>query len=255
MAKKTEIHTGLWVAIASVLVAAAWLMKSFPVLIFIAYAPLLVIADRADSKKPAWEHFEWVLIPLTISFLSVFWLDTGKIYLAFVQGIMATLVFILFNFSKEVLGPRLGMVTLILYWLAMEYLLLLLPWRDHFVFMADALQLWPAWTTWTMDTGYLGITAWILVCNFLIYLAWNQNDRIQITWLVLALLLIGIPIAWSYYQPLENITRADMINWYSEIRVPSEVYQQRGEFVVRTAAWVSVLIVLVSMVRNKVRKK
>ncbi len=257
MAKKSNSLGGVpaWAAVAGVLLALAWLMKSFPVFIFVAYAPLFVIVDKKSGQKPAWEHFEWILLPLAIGFLASSWLSKHPFYVAFAQAIIGTIAFVVYSFCRESLGPRLGKATILLFWLAAEYLLVNLPWRGQFIFLADALALWPAWFTWTVHVGYLAVSLWIWLCNLVVYQAVLTPARIRVGWIIAWLLLVGTPIGWSYMTGEGGIDRAQMLAWYARQTAVVDRYVSQGEVVARTAAWLSVLIILVGLVRNNVKKK
>ena len=61
---------------------------------------------------------------------------------------------------------------------------------------------------------------------------------------------------FSYATELSAISRENMMNLYSNASTKQEtVYLKRGEFVPRTAAWVSVLIIIFALVKNKTKKK
>jgi type III secretory pathway component EscV len=73
MAKKNNnLFHNVWVlfAAATLLLSAGWLMKSFPILIFVAIAPLFAIADLAKDKDSPWNHLELILLSLSVSFFS-----------------------------------------------------------------------------------------------------------------------------------------------------------------------------------------
>lgn len=257
MAKKTDATWGapVWAVIAGVLLGLAWLMKSFPVLVFVAYAPLLVVVDKKRESKPAWEHFEWIWIPLAIGYAAAHWNVEGRFYLGFVQAIVGTLIFVAYFFCRESLGPRLGKATIVLFWLAAEYVLVNLPWRDQFVFVADALALWPAWTTWAVPLGYLAVGLWIWLCNLVVYQAVLTPAKIRVTWIIGWLLLVGVPIGWGYMAGGQGIDRAQMLAWHALGVTVVDSYATNGEVVARTAAWLAVLVLLVGWVRYKVKKK
>ena len=260
MAKKNNTSTrNVWLlfAISVLLLSAGWLMKSFPLLIFVAYAPLFAISDQAKEKESPWNYLELILLALSISLLCASIFDFSKIILILAQAIVITLAFAGYSFTYQSLGSRTGKFTIIFFWLGLEYLMLALPWREQFFFLADALQLQSNWWRWNLETGYLTISLWILLVNLILYFAIFKFS--QVNWYLVALtaLLIIAPIAWSYFQ-MEGIgiDREDMMALYSAAEYNgSNNYSNRGELIARTAAWVSVLILLLAFVRNKTKKK
>ncbi len=260
MAKKnntTSINVWLLFSAATLLLSAGWLMKSFPVLIFIGIAPLFAISDGAKNKETPWNHLELILLSLALSFFCASFFNTTHLILVFAQSILLTLAFAGYTFSYQSLGGRIGKFTIIFFWLGLEYLMLKLPWRNDFYFLADSLKLQSSWWKWNADLGYLGISIWILTVNLILYLGFFKSSSLN--WFLIALavgLIIG-PIVYSaYYLDISGINRDQMIALYSnKSGAIGETYKNRGELITRTAAWVSVLIILLAVVKNKIKKK
>jgi Isoprenylcysteine carboxyl methyltransferase (ICMT) family len=173
------------------------------------------------------------------------------------QAIVFTLAFVGYAFAYKSLGPRLGKFTVIFFWLGLEYLALKLPWNTKVIYLADSLLLKPDWYNWTVHTGYLGITLWILIANLLFYRALFHTTGFNIYFFMGAILFVGLPILHSFQTETGVITYSHMMQLYgfgAKGALP-EKYIQQGELVARTAAWVSVLIILLSFVKNYTRKK
>jgi hypothetical protein len=132
---------------------------------------------------------------------------------------------------------QLGKLPLILFWLAIEYLMLKFAGENGF-FLADAVSSKPGWLRWTIYTGYTGASLWILVVNLCVYLALFRK------WQYAAILVIVIvgPILYSYSLPPDPGLRM-------------EPHQGNGEWIPRTAAWISVLILLSAFTKEFIRKK
>jgi hypothetical protein len=173
------------------------------------------------------------------------------------QAILLTLAFAGYTFSYQSLGSRLGKFTIIFFWLGLEYLLLKLPWRNDFYFLADALELQSSWWKWNVTLGYLSISIWVLIVNLIFYLAFLKSSSINWFLVGLAISLVAGPIMYSiYFLDGSGINRDQMITLYSNsTNAISEAYINRGELITRTAAWVSVLIILLALVKNKIKKK
>jgi hypothetical protein len=260
MAKKNNnLFHNVWVlfAAATLLLSAGGLMKSFPILIFVAIAPLFAIADLAKDKDSPWNHLELILLSLSVSFFSASFFDTTLLIVILAQAILLTLAFAGYTFSYQSLGSRLGKFTIIFFWLGLEYLLLKLPWRNDFYFLADALELQSSWWKWNVTLGYLSISIWVLIVNLIFYLAFLKSSSINWFLVGLAISLVAGPIMYSiYFLDGSGINRDQMITLYSNsTNAISEAYINRGELITRTAAWVSVLIILLALVKNKIKKK
>jgi hypothetical protein len=259
MAKKNKpgaLPVWLLLLIAMALLAGGWLMKSFPVLIFAAYAPLLAIADRTKEKEAPWNHLELILLALSFSFLCAHFFDFNFLMIVLAQGILFTLVFAGYHFTFQNLGNRTGKFTVIIFWLGLEYVLLKTPWRQDFSTVADALQLQPSWWRWNIHTGYLGLSLWVWIVNLIFYHAVFRTN--QFNWMLFMAGLLAVAGPSLYSSVTMNtpaINREQMIALYSNTTETLNVnYANRGEFVTRTAAWLSVLILLLALVKNIIRK-
>lgn len=259
MAKKNNRILNVWLllTIAVLLLTAAWLMKSFPILIFAALAPLFAITDQAREHNSPWNRFELILISLTIGLLAAHAFNFSFTIAILLQAILFTLTFVGYVFAYKNLGARLGKFTIIFFWLGLEYLLLKLPWNNKLVYLADVLLLKPDWYSWTSYTGYLGVTLWILLANLLFYMSLFRASGFNAYFFVGGLLLVVVPIVYSLQVEGSMITYSHMMQLYGFATKGSlpEKYSQQGEFIARTAAWVSVLIILLSFVKNYIRKK
>ena len=260
MAKKNSTTTlNVWILFtaATLLLSGSWLMKSFPVLIFIGISPLFAISDKAKEKETPWNRLELILLSLAISLFCASVFDASQLILVLAQAIVLTLAFAGYAFSYQSLGSRLGKFTIIFFWLGLEYLMLKLPWRNDFYFLADALQLQSSWWNWNAELGYLGISIWVLIVNLIFYLAFLKSSPINWFLVALGVLLMVGPVIYSiFYLDEVGLNREQMIALYSDgTEVVSKNYKNRGELIARTAAWVSVLIILLAFVKNKIKKK
>ncbi len=256
MAKKKNNVWQPWLLflISAALFVAGWLMKSFPIFIFFAFAPLFAIADQAKESDDFWVHMEFILLALFTAFFASSAFNSSHLIAAIVQAIAFTVAFLGYSFAYASLGSRLGKFTIIFFWLGLEYIVLKLPWRNESIFLADAVALKPSWLSWTAHTGYLGASLWILCTGLLLYLALFKGS-IHFTWLGLTLALLIAPIAFSYFMSESGINRNDMISLYTQNSSIASRYSKQGELVPRTAAWISVAILLLAFVKVQTRKK
>ena len=239
---------------ALMMMTGGWLMTSFPIFIFFALSPLFAMTDRANSTSAVWEKMEWVLLAQTISFLAAFTFDFSYTVSSMVYGILFTLPFIGHVWVRQILGNRVGKITIVLLWLALEYVVLKVR-PDNSVFLADALRLQPDWMRWNIHTGYLGASLWILMANWIVYHALLSEKPFQWYWIALAVIVLAGPMAYSYFLHDQTIGRENMMNLYSGKSIVEDVtYLARGEFVVRTAAWLSTLILLFTFVKSQTTK-
>jgi apolipoprotein N-acyltransferase len=256
MAKKNNTTLKPWLLflISAALLSAGWLVKSFPISIFFGIAPLFAIADQAKEGDDFWVHIEFILLALVVCFFSATTFNSSYLIVALLHAILFALAFLSYSFSYQSLGSRLGKFTIIFFWLALEYLLLKLPWGEKSIFLADAVYLKTEWLGWSSRTGYLGTSLWILCTNLLVYIA-IFKEKINWYFVTLSIVCLTGPAIYSYSTSTMGISREQMISLYSIDKIEVSSYFKRGELVARTAAWISVLILLIALVRNKTKKK
>jgi len=251
--QKSKPNVYLLFAIGTSLLVAAWLMRSFPLLIFAGLAPLFAISDHAEEDR-IWNKLELVGVALAISLWAAHIFNTDFLIQSLIQCIALTLTFVTYTFARQNLGTRLGKLPLVLFWLALEYLFPKLRLHKEVSFLADSLVLKTDWYRWTIHTGYLGVSCWVLLTNLLFYHAIFQRG-VQIPYLVLFCLAIAAPIVYSYTLDEQGIGRLAMESLYANSEASTVVYAERGEWIVRTATWVSGLIILFTIVKSNTRKK
>ncbi len=254
MAKKSNPSPVVLFIASGLLLTGGWLMASFPIFIFFAWAPLFALTDRATDTSAVWEKMEWVLLSLIVSFAAAHAFDLSAIASSMLYAILFTMSFIGHVWVRQTLGKRAGKITIILFWLTLEYMLLKIrPGESSFV--ADCVRLQPAWVRWNIHTGYLGATFWILITNLLVYETFLSVKPFQWFWIALTLFFFLGPMAYSYSMDSGPITRAAMVNLYSgKSSVEDVTYLARGEFMVRTATWLSTLILLFTFVKSQTSK-
>jgi hypothetical protein len=260
MAKKNSpFFQHVWVLFttATLVLSAGWLMKSFPILIFIGISPLFAISEIAKEKESPWNHLELILLSLVVSLFCASFFDTTQLIIILAQAILMTIAFGGYSFAYQNLGSRLGKFTIIFLWLGLEYLMLKLPWRNDFHFLADSLALKTDWWRWTNEVGYLAVSLWVLVANLIFYLAIYKSPAINWFFIAISILFVAGPIVYSiYYLDHPGINREQMMALYDGDGIRLSIdYQDRGELITRTAAWVSILILLLAFVKNKIKKK
>ncbi|HRI79705.1 MAG TPA: hypothetical protein PLR06_09245 [Cyclobacteriaceae bacterium] len=255
MAKETNLPPWALFIGGSLFIAGGWLMASFPAFILIGLAPLFALTDRATSIASVWEKMEWVLLSLVVFFLSSHSFDFNFIVSSLAYAILFTLPFAGYVWVRQTLGSRAGKISIVLFWLALEYLLLKL-FPASSTYLADALRLEPSWVRWNIHTGYLGSSLWILITNYMIYQAFLSIQPFRWHWILLAVIFIASPVVYSYSLDISCLTREDMLNLYSGNSMTNNVmYLARGEFVVRTAAWISTLILLFTLVKSQTTQR
>jgi apolipoprotein N-acyltransferase len=255
MAKKHKIPTLALFIAGSIILSLAWLMPSFPLLAFFGIAPFIAIAVNNRKEKSMWTSLELVLLGLTIAFFSATMFNDIILAYTIALAIAFTMPFLGYTFVRKTLGPGASIITIGLFWLAIEYLLL--KWDpDSSIFLADLLSLKQEWVRWNSKTGYLGASLWILISNTLLFQAVLTEKKINWVFLVLFILSIAGPIAYSLALKTDSVTRDQMAQLYSANNMDVfSNYSTTGELIPRTSAWISVLILLFTLVKRKTARK
>lgn len=254
MAKKNSISTPYLFAGGTILFSLGWMMSSFPLLAFFGFTPFIAIAVNNRKEKSLWTSLELVLLGLSISFFAGSLFSFSLLVSIVAQGIFFTLSFLGYTFVRKSLGSGVSIITLCIFWLAIEYVLL--KWSPFPInFLADLFYLKPEWTAWNTSTGYLGASLWVLTTNTLLYQAVLTERKVNWIFVVLFLIAVVAPIVYSYIIEINPISREQMIQLYASPPNETSEYTLKGEFIPRTAAWVSVLILLFTLVKRKTTKK
>ena len=229
-------------------------MKPFPIFMFIGLVPFFAILDHSLESENFWENTELILLGMAIFLFTAFSLEMASLVKVGFLAIVFTLPFLGFAYLRENFGSRTGKFMVIILWLACEYAMLKLQWPKQTIFLADAFQIPSNWTCWNHETGYLGASAWILTANWILYVGVLRKE---INWffIVIGLLIVVVPIGYSFSLDVKPILRKDMIELYRDNTIQDAAFLVKGELVARTCAWLSILIVLFAVVKSRVTKK
>jgi len=179
-----------------------------------AFVPLLFIEDEIasrKSKRAKKDRKGSVLGYALITFVLFVILTTWWVYWATWTGIVAsvivnggymTLTFLVFHRVKRKLGNRLGYASLVIFWLAFEYLYLRAQVNFPWIVLGNGFANDVSLIQWYEWTGALGGSLWVLVLNVLIFKLVKgmmgkrslSAHRLRLGW-VLAVLLV--PLLYS----------------------------------------------------------
>jgi apolipoprotein N-acyltransferase len=83
-----------------------------------------------------------------------------------------------FRRTKERFGPRVGYLSLPVYWLAFEQLHLSWNISWPWLTLGNGFASAPGWVQWYEYTGFLGGSVWVLVVNLLVFRAWFWGEAL-----------------------------------------------------------------------------
>ncbi len=246
-----------------------------PWTIFIALAPIMGIMDYFFHKQGgrAYRNFAgFILLFMILAFTARSVVDFGMDDPTYwVQGLgfgaMMSLAFYIFWYTQKTSKNRIGYFTLILFWLALEYLEIKINLFDRTLVLARTLEPLGAIMSWNHKTGYLGGSLWILMVNVLVYYALLRDKAILVgtyRWAlyILIILAIGIPLIIGLISEAQPIGFQMMADLYqdgspSDGNFPEgfDFYFEHYEYLGRTGGWVSLLIIIFAFVKGKTARK
>lgn len=234
-----------WQRYALSILSGLLMVVSFPYtgsifpLAFIAWCPLLLVEQNIFSEK---YRSRKVLLHAYITFLiynigSTYWIfysiggEEAAVLAYLLNGFIMALIFMLFHWTKKSLGPKIGYISLIFFWVGFEYIHfnweLSWPWIN----MGNTFSNIPQIVQWYSYTGILGGTLWILLLNLIFFkiishlLIKKETLKKQVRLIATFLALIVIPSALSYWSystykepvnPLEVVVTQPNIDPYNE---------------------------------------
>lgn len=152
-------------------------MSPLTLLIFIAWLPMLWLADTASG----WKQFFGLayLLLLTWNITTTWWVWNaslpGALGAFFANSLIMCLPWLLFYFTKKQLGAWIGYGSLIIYWIAFEFIHhnweLSWPWLT----LGNVFATHPQWVQWYEYSGTTGGSLWVLLSNLLAYAALKEG--------------------------------------------------------------------------------
>lgn len=157
--------------LSGILLAAAWPVSSLTFLIFFAFVPLLLIADKTAKKN---QFFLYAFITLLIwNAITTWWIwnssEAGAIGAIIPNALLMCIPWLGYFSFKNKFGKRSGYFSLIAFWMLFEYIhlnwQLTWPWLSLGNVFAAQIN----WVQWYEYTGIGGGTLWVLVLNIAIF--------------------------------------------------------------------------------------
>ena len=203
--KNTKLKLFLLSILSGVLFWIAWPMNSVFPFIFVTWVPLLFVEDIISKTyhKTGRKVFLYSLITfLAWNALTTWWVCNaslaGGIFAIIGNSLLFTIPFILFHHTKKVIGERIGMFSLMAFWIGFEYLHLNWELTWPWLTLGNVFAKFPEVVQWYEYTGVLGGSLWILFVNSAIYTAIKSYSQIKFRVLMRPMFLIIFPLAISY---------------------------------------------------------
>jgi len=206
---------------SGVLLALAWPTYGFPFLLFIAFIPLLYAEFKVRNSQR--KNIKLKILGLSyLSFLiwnifTTYWLyystAFGGIFAITVNSLLMALVFLVYHIVAKRTNFRASTAFLVCIWIAFEKLHLSWEFSWPWLNLGNGFSEYPHIIQWYEYTGTFGGTLWVWLVNmagFKLLLTYQQFQQKEIIYrgALKILLIVGLPIAISYYL-LNNYTEGD----------------------------------------------
>ncbi len=236
---------------SGILLITASVFKILPVFCFVALVPIFALLDFPWKPRDV-----YICLGLGMAGMLLTILLRGDGLLvapAFYLFLLGTLLSAYIT-AQRLTQNRLNKFSLIILWMGAEFVALAVFAHDNPPFLAD-LSDNPTWIRWNTYTGYLGASFWILAVNLLVYqAAFGTGRAAGYLFTFIALLSVALPVVYSLNITHLAFTKADALDFYRGNDPLNAHYSGRGELISRTGAWVSVLIIIFTLIRMKTKK-
>ncbi len=194
----------------------SWPENGLTPLLFVAFLPLLFLERELSlsGKKKAgrqWFWYCWLAFG-TWNFLGTWWLVnahwSGVMTTVLLNGVLMTLVMVIFRFIKKRLGNQRAYIAIPFVWICFETLHkdwdFSFPWLTLGNGFAERVE----WIQWYEYTGVFGGSLWVWAVNLLLfwvltaYLKHRQLRPLIGQSTLVLLLFVGLPILLSYIRYL-----------------------------------------------------
>ena len=220
----------------------AWPARGFPGLLFIGFIPLLCIEDDIFRNPNKYRRFSAFIYSypafLLWNGLTTWWIynstGIGAILAIVLNALFMSVIFNLFHFTRKKLqNDFAGYVSLVLYWIAFEYLHLNWDLNWPWLNLGNGFGTYYTWVQWYEYTGALGGTLWVLAANLFlfftfrpfIYHGYKRSNKSVIISGIASVLWVMIPLAGSFIiyanyretiRPVKLVVVQPNIDPYSE---------------------------------------
>lgn len=182
--------------LSGLLLVSAWPHAGFTPLIFIAWVPLLFIADREANRI---RFFLFALLSMFIWNAGTTWwiwnsTAVGAIGAIIANSFLMTLPLWGFHTFKINYGNKGGLLSLIAFWLSFEYVHLNWQLSWPWLTLGNVFATHTNWIQWYEFTGACGGSLWVLLVNILVFLLFKaaRDKKMQVILALVSTLLLPV---------------------------------------------------------------
>lgn len=188
--------------VSGLLLVSAWPVSPFTMLIFIAWVPMLFIADQEKSRI---RFFLFTLFSMLIwNAGTTWWLwnstAPGAVGAIVANSFLMSIPLWGFHIFKTKYGSNIGFVSFVVFWLSFEYMHLNWQLSWPWLTLGNVFATHPNWVQWYEFTGSSGGSLWVLLSNVFVFLLLKKKNNISyISIMIATIVIIFLPVALSYF--------------------------------------------------------
>jgi len=199
--------------LTGLLLALAWPTYGFPLLLFIAFVPLLIAEKsiRTNSKKHKNLHtfFSAYIGFLIWNIITTWWIwnstHEGAIFAFVVNSLLMTLVFQIYHVIAKRKPRRFSLIFLVAIWIAFEKFHLNWDFSWPWLNLGNAFSDHPQWIQWYEYIGVFGGSLWAWLINVIVFVAIDNYQETKskkelVRKIVLAISIVTVGVFASLYR-------------------------------------------------------
>ena len=168
--------------LSGLLLFACWPVSPLSFLVFIAFVPLLVLADQCKKRTA---YFGCIYLALFIWNAATTWWTCkaslpGGISAVMANSLLMCIPLLGYYNVKKRMGHRAGYIAFIIFWMSFEWIHLNWELSWPWLTLGNVFATHPGWVQWYEYTGTSGGTLWVLLVNLLFFLA-IRNRQLAIS--------------------------------------------------------------------------
>jgi apolipoprotein N-acyltransferase len=186
--------------LSGLLLVCAWPDAGFSPLIFIAWVPLLVLANKEENRI---RFFLFALLSMFIWNAGTTWWIWNSTAPGAVGAIIANSFLMAiplwgFHTFKTKYGNRIGLFSLVALWLTFEYVHLSWQLSWPWLTLGNVFAKHTDWIQWYEFTGVSGGSLWVLLANIMLFSVVNSSKTSRIPTIAAAISVLIFPVFLSF---------------------------------------------------------
>ncbi len=211
--------------LSGLLLAFGWPTYGFPILLFIAFIPLLLVENNirnSDKKRKRLKVLLFSYITFVIwNSITTWWLwystPFGMLFAILVNSLLMSLVFILYHFVAKRSSQKISLLFIVALWISFEKLHLHWDFSWPWLNLGNSFSEHTNWIQWYEYTGTFGGSLWIWIINIGIFKTIQhytntKNKKSLSIGIAKNILLITIPVIISLFILKNYVEERNPVN-------------------------------------------